>query len=223
MFGRRVTVLLRFPGPARLPASTPFQQQHHLPVRTLLFQSRRSYATPGRPRKAVGEPSRPVKRAVKRSAATATSSDSPAKKKNDAKKEKAAKKPAVKKAAPRKTLTEEQKAAKKAAMKASSEKAKIAELKKVALDPPADGSRIYAWRIFFAEKMKDLKVPTSGDAGQDKRAAHTQRLAENARAVASQWKQISPEDLEVRICHSHRTRAEVSRGMPSERFECVTD
>ena len=70
MFGRRA--LLRFPAPARLTALTPLPcpPRHDLSARAfLLHQYRRSYATPGRPRKAVGEPSRPVKRAVRRSTA----------------------------------------------------------------------------------------------------------------------------------------------------------
>ncbi|KAK4547444.1 hypothetical protein LTR36_001100 [Oleoguttula mirabilis] len=209
MFGRRVTVLLRFPAPARLPAPIPFQCQHDLPTRTLLGQSRRSYATPGRPRKAVGEPSRPVKRAVKRSAAAATSPDSPAKQKNEAKKEKAAKNPAAKKpavkkaaaekAAPRKVLTEEQKAAKAASL----EKAKIVDLKKAALEPPKFARHLSAYNMFVTDKGEALK----GSSGTQ--IHHLERLKEFAQGMSAQWKEMSPADLE-HYNHLAHTRTEAA-------------
>jgi len=78
MFGRRVVVSLRIPLQPRL-LLTPFRRQPHAASCALLHQTQRTYATPGRPRKVVGEPSKPVKRAVKRAAAKATDPDSPVK------------------------------------------------------------------------------------------------------------------------------------------------
>ncbi|KAK0272751.1 hypothetical protein LTR35_012717 [Friedmanniomyces endolithicus] len=78
MFGRRVVVSLRIPLQPRL-LLTPFRRQPHAASCALLHQTQRTYATPGRPRKVVGEPSKPVKRAVKRAAAKATGPDSPVK------------------------------------------------------------------------------------------------------------------------------------------------
>ena len=96
MLSRKVgSSLVRLPVYARLPfRPTPFQCQDN----TTILYSRRSYASPGRPRKTVGEPSRPVKRAVKRAAKT-TTTDDPATKQVKAKKDTAA---AKKKAAPKK-------------------------------------------------------------------------------------------------------------------------
>ncbi|KAK5120526.1 hypothetical protein LTR85_006181 [Meristemomyces frigidus] len=206
MFGRRVAVLLRFPPPARLPAASPFQGQHDVPARTLLCQSRRTYATPGRPRKAVGEPSRPVKRAVKRSAAAATDPDSPAKEKNEAKKQKAAKKekaarkPAVKKATPRKVLTEEQKAAKTAEL----DKSETRDLKKAALQPPKKGTHLNAYLVFSGEKGKDLKGLGDG------LASYRQKVVEHGKALGAQWKEMSAADIEHynHLCHTSKEAAQ---------------
>lgn len=190
MIGRRVAVAFRFPAPARLPRSTAFPCQHDLPTRSLFYQSRRLYAKPGRPRKAVGEPSRPVKRAVKRAAPKATSPESPAKQKNEAKKkEAAAKKPAVKKPAPakksvKKPVTEEQKAAKAATLA----KAKITDLKKAALQPPKIPANS-AYNAFVCEKGSGIK-------GTNKDAL-LQTFGEHSKATAAQWKQLSSAEIEV--------------------------
>lgn len=191
MIGRRVAVLLQLPAQSRLLLANRSQSQHDLPLRTLFYQPRRLYATPGRPRKAVGEPSRPVKRAVKRSAAKATSpEESPAKQKVEAKKKSAAKKPAAKKAAaPKKQLTEEQRAAKAVKL----DQAKIADLKKAALSPPKV-TRSNAYLQFTAEKGKELKGLKSSSVADIRKT-----VGDHMKSSAAQWKQLSAAELEVCI------------------------
>lgn len=195
MIGRRVGVLFQLPLQSRLLRTNPVPaHQHQLPIRTLACQPRRGYATPGRPRKAVGEPSRPVKRAVNRTSSAATSSaDSPAKQKTDARKKTAAKKKPAK--APKKVLTEEQKAVK----AARADKLKMTELRKAALAPPPAGSGASSAYIEFTkERAHRLKERRADDSS----ANHKQLLAEHAREVASEWKNATPAEVEVRLSMS---------------------
>ena len=77
MFGRQVSSsLLRLPIYARLPLRTAASHSpRDLLSRALFNAFQRSYATPSRPKKAVGEPSKPVKRSVKRAAKKPASHD----------------------------------------------------------------------------------------------------------------------------------------------------
>ena len=181
MLGRQVSnSLLRLPTYARLPLRpSPFQCQYDISSRAIFCSSQRFYATPGRPRKAVGEPSKPVKRAVKRSAKSASSADSPAKRKNLEAKKAAAKKKKEKKPVARKSrLTPEQQAVKKS-------KAEIKDLKKAALSPPPNAT-IIAWNVF----IKDNLTTTSG--------SDENKLAVQVRDLSHRYKNMSAAELEVR-------------------------
>lgn len=175
MLGRQVSnSLCRLSTHARLPwRSSPFQCQHDLSSLALLCSSHRFYATPGRPRKAVGEPSKPVKRAVKRSAKSASSPDSPAKEKVTAKKKAAEKKKPKPKA---RQLTPEQKAVQKS-------KAQISELKKAALSPPSR-TKMSAYLMFMKENLKDT---------DESKASMKDRF----KTVVPQFKNLSSAELEV--------------------------
>ncbi|KAI7241314.1 hypothetical protein KC330_g655 [Hortaea werneckii] len=215
MIGRRVGVLFQLPLQSRLLRTNPISaQQHQLPIRTLACQPRRGYATPGRPRKAVGEPSRPVKRAVKRTSSAASSADSPAKQKTDARKKTAAKKKPAK--APKKVLTEEQKAVK----AARADKLKMTELRKAALAPPPVGSGASSAYIEFTkERAHRLKERAAADYSKN----HKQLLAEHAREVASEWKNATPAEVEHynHLAHTHREakQAEYKRWVESHSVE----
>ncbi|KAK4560561.1 hypothetical protein LTR86_005758 [Recurvomyces mirabilis] len=193
MFGR--AVLLRLPIRQRLPLSLPSQHQAEVSSRALFSQSHRDCAKPGRPRNVVGEPSRPVKRSVKRAAPKATNiEDSPAKQGNEerkkaaaAKKSPAAKAKVKKQPKPRKELTEAQQAAK----LARTDNEKIRALKKVALvDPVVPPANAYI--IFLKEYSK--KGGLSG--GTKDRQEQRGRLTEHSRAMAAAWKECSPADIE---------------------------
>ncbi|KAI7337500.1 hypothetical protein KC354_g17620 [Hortaea werneckii] len=216
MIGRRVGVLFQLPLQSRLLRANPLPaHQHRLPIRTLPCQLRRGYATPGRPRKAVGEPSRPVKRAVKRTSSAATSaSDSPAKQKTDARKRTAAQKKPAK--APKKVLTEEQKAVK----AARADKLKMTELRKAALAPPPAGSGASSAYIEFTKaRSHRLKERKADDESKD----HKQLLAEHAREVASEWRNATPAEVEHynHLAHTHREakQAEYKRWVESHSVE----
>ncbi|TKA82157.1 hypothetical protein B0A55_02047 [Friedmanniomyces simplex] len=228
MFGRRVVVSLRFPLQQRR-LLTPYPPQTNAASRAVLCQPRRTYATPGRPRNVVGEPSKPVKRAVKRAAAKATTSeDSPAKRKIEEKKEAAAKKPATakkpakprkaaapgapaKKRAPRKkALTEEEQLAKetklqlaKAAKAVRLGRQEMSSLKKAALKPPAIAIS-NAFLVFATERAKKSdSLRTKGDGQR-------QRLSEQSRATGKAWQQCSPAEVE-HYNHLARTARETSQ------------
>ena len=213
MLGRQVGAnVLRLPFYARLPLRpASFQCQHDLTARVLLSSSQRYYATPGRPRSTVGEPSRPVKRAVKRAA---KAPDGPAKEKvQERKKDAAAKKKApakktavalkkttpvaakkktaapkktttapTKKRATRRVLTDAQKATK--AQKAENDK--IKEYKKAALSPPKNGSRRTAYNMFAQEKLKGQDLKTTGE-----------KVTDVVKRLAPEFKQLSAAELEV--------------------------
>ncbi len=191
MFGRQVVSRL-----ARLPlyARLPFRPSQ-CPLEVVSTIAQRSYASPGRPRKTVGEPSRPVKRAVKR---TAKATDGgPAKRQVKAKKDvaaakkktaKAAAPPASKKKRAPKAVTEEQKAA----AKAKIAKAKDADLKKATLKPPSNRA-ISAYNAFMAEKRK------GAPAGEMQGPDVSQKMSAMMKELAAEWKSLSPAELEVRL------------------------
>lgn len=189
MLGRQVgSSMLRLPANARLvlrPALSQYQQD--LISRTTLFSTQRYYAsTPGRPKKAVGEPSRPVKRSVKRAAKSSATGEAgeqvAANKRQSRAKKTTAKKAAAPKKPKKKVLTDKQKAVKEAGVA----KAKIADLKKAALDPPKRGSTLSTYTMFMSEKMKEV-----GNAGDH--VVARQRFKENV----NEWKRLSPAELEV--------------------------
>lgn len=184
--------VLRWPASARLLlAPLPTQA----PTSTLVL-SLRTYATPGRPKSVVGEPSRPVKR---RAAGDSTSA---AEKKLAASKRKAAVQRKVVE------LTEEQKLAqqerleaaraavkirqekKKAATKVRADKEKIAELKTLALEPPARPFSS-AYTSYTSEKVRGLgPIPSEhGKSG----------LGQRMKEVAAMWKTLDPAEIEVRF------------------------
>ncbi|KAF2771671.1 hypothetical protein EJ03DRAFT_372631 [Teratosphaeria nubilosa] len=204
MIGRQVAVVFRH---ARL--SCPATTVHHgLPRRPLTAPPHRFYATPGRPKSVVGEPSRPVKRSVKKAAPKATASGSPAKDKVELKKKQAtAKKPAAKKKPAKEKPTEEQAAqrAAKAERKAAKTKAdELRALKKLALQPPAI-SRPNAWVLFMAEKTKEA---LKGHRGNDVKV----KLAQTARDAAAQFRAMSPAEIERynHLAHTAREESQVA-------------
>lgn len=187
MLGR---VLVRFP--ARLPRSL-LQPKHGLHPNSSITLPIRTYATPGRPKSVVGEPSRPVKRNVKKSAAKPRDGSSAAEKKVASKKRTStrAKTPeqiaALKqKQAAKKEALAKRKAAQKAATKTSREKEKLQELKKAALDPPKQRAAANAYITFFTEKARGHP------------ASEGNKLPERAKEIAAEWKNISAADREVR-------------------------
>ncbi|KAH9827155.1 high mobility group [Teratosphaeria destructans] len=199
MIARRVAVVFRN---ARL--SRPATTFHHdLPLHPLVAQPHRFYATPGRPKSVVGEPSRPVKRSVKKAAIKATASGSPAKDKVESKKKKAtAKKPAGKKKPAKKEPTEEQLARRAAKAERKAAKTKTEELralKKLALKPPPV-IKTNAWVVFMAEKMKEKLKGHKGDV-KDK-------LAQNVRDISAQFKAMSPAQIEHYNHLAHTSKEE---------------
>jgi hypothetical protein len=179
MFGRKVgTSLLRLPLNARLPFRPAALQSQN----AVIALSQRCYATPGRPRGTVGEPSRTVKRAAKKPPAP---SKDKAAKQTKAKKKVAAAKKAKAKARPkkrtRKELTEEQQAAASARLA----KAKIADLKKAALNPPK-ARTVTAYMMFTKEKYSSSRDTS---------------FADSVRSVAQEYKALSPAELEVGYSH----------------------
>ncbi|GAB7348572.1 hypothetical protein MBLNU459_g6961t2 [Dothideomycetes sp. NU459] len=177
------------------------------PSPKLTLVSRRTYATPGRPKKAVGEPTKTVKRAVKRAASDKTTeSAAAAKQKEQAKKaQEKAKKVA---AAAQKKAKEKAKAAKEkaaaAAKKAKAskiltpeqrEKAKkaraladIMELKKLALSPPVARAS-NTWLTFNGARTRDA---LKGENGLDIRSELGSVVKQNSQA----YKDLSPAELE---------------------------
>lgn len=184
MLGRKVgSSLLRLPLYARLPfRPAPFQSQN-----AVIVLAKRSYASPGRPRKTVGEPSKPVKRAAKK---TAKATNDTATKQVKAKKKTAATKKAKAKPKPkkrtRKELTEEQKAA--ASVRLA--KAKITDLKKAALKPPSVRA-VSAYNAYCKEKL------TGVDGDNMRGPNRTQSMRDVMRPVVEGWKSLSPAELEV--------------------------
>lgn len=208
MLGRQVgTSLLRLPRCARLPVRSINNQQCHydLAIRTIVPSAVRLYAQitpsrPGRPKKAVGEPSRPVKRAVKQ-AAKSPKEDAATQKVKENKKtvQQKKKKKTTKSAAKpkKKTLTEDEKAkqaerlAKRKATKMKAvEAANVRELKKIALTPPHVGHHT-VYSMWLKDKVNGEKMRTS-DFGERSRI-----FAEMQKQASAEFKQFTPAQLEV--------------------------
>ncbi|KAK4506682.1 hypothetical protein PRZ48_000415 [Zasmidium cellare] len=203
MIGR---ALVRVPVRSRLIRPL-YQCQHGQVGRAPAVLPLRTYATPGRPKSVVGEPSKPVKRAVKKAAAKPPTGDSPAEKAVKANKRNAAKKtagtkkkeltPTQKERAEKRKLKEEERLAKekarktklRATTKASAEKDAIKQLKKTALKPP-QLRRAASYVLFHTENLKNHDL-SSGSA-QDRREA----LARAARDSSAKWKDLSPAERE---------------------------
>jgi len=194
MLGRHVTAALRRPLQARLRAIAAPPTQSSLCIRNLSYAPR--LLTPvGRPRKAVGEPSRPVKRAVKAKAKKPASTETDAAAKKIAEKEKAAKKKAAatKKAKP--ALTPEQVEKKKLAL----QKAEVKELKRAALQPPAKSDLTSAYIAFTKEKGKELKELIANESGSNGKVKAVHALGQHQQNVAAAWKNVTPSELEVSV------------------------
>ncbi|SMR44613.1 unnamed protein product [Zymoseptoria tritici ST99CH_3D1] len=187
------------------------------PVTRTIVLPIRSYATPGRPKSVVGEPSRPVKRAVKKAAAKPADGSSPAAKNDAAKRDAAAKK--SKKTSPTKRqpkqLTEAQTAAlkerqakAKARKQVVVEKEKLNELKRIALSPPKlVGDNPYA--VFTKEKNKERgSLSTASESST--RETRLKNFTERVTAVAAEWKSLNAAERE-HFNHVSRTAAEASR------------
>lgn len=196
MLRRPVTALLQ----ARLarPIAPPQSQPFDLCIRTFSHAPRRldqpaPTRRPGRPKGVVGEPSRPVKRSVKRNAQkpASTGEDAAADKTASRKKTAAKKKAAPKK--PRKELTEAQRAAKKKQLQS----AKVTELKKAALKPPkVTGSSAYL--EFCKEHMKGI-----GDQMKGKPTAEIRSiLGQSAKERSQEYKNLGTAEVEVRCLYT---------------------
>ncbi|QIX01451.1 hypothetical protein AMS68_006968 [Peltaster fructicola] len=209
MLGRHVAAVLHGSANTQLvkPLSTTFTTR--LSIRVAPVSHRRLYATPSRPKKAVGEASRPIKRTPK-----VTSPEAAAKKEADAKKaaekktalaEKkkalAAKKKATaekkKLTAAKKKLDAEKKkaaAAKKKATKGEAGKQQavkleIQNLKKAALNPPPGYHATSAWTHF----LKDQHAKT---ANEYEGLASQERISRASKTIAERWKNITPAERE---------------------------
>ncbi|TKA25947.1 hypothetical protein B0A54_17257 [Friedmanniomyces endolithicus] len=217
MFGRRVVVSLRFPPQPRL-LLTPFQRQPHAASCTLLNQPQRTYATPGRPRKVVGKPSKPVKRAVKRAAAKATDPDSPAKEIVKPRKRSPAAKPATAKkavAALDETATPDEAVVKKApktakkatktAKKAPRKPKALTEEQQVAKTTRLEKSKANAALKVDKAKIKSLKVVALKPPFPPRRNAWNVFLAEadNGKAEFLRWVESHPRET-IRAANSAR-------------------
>lgn len=181
---------------ARLPRCIP--TQYAVANDLLLHRATRNYATPGRPRKSVGEPSKPVKRAVKRAAlatddtpAAATTKTTRATKSKAAPKKKTVTK---KKTVPKKELTPEELVrvqAKADRKKITLERAKIKELKTAALDPPFP-SQTAAYICFFSDRYK----ARAGEMDKSQPVPMTQ--TEMVKSIGAAWRDAMPAEVEVR-------------------------
>lgn len=199
MLGRQVTAAFRRPLQARLRIAAAPQPQFNLCIRTFSYAPR-LLESAGRPRKAVGEPSRPVKRAVKKAAKKPTISKEDAAAKKVAEKEKkrlAKEKEKKKKAADAKkakqlAMTPEQLERKKASLL----RAETKELKKAALNPPFPNTRLNAYSVFLRETAKKNYASTSSTHGGIEGARS--RLKQATAANVAAWKDISASELEVR-------------------------
>jgi hypothetical protein len=191
MLGRQVTAALGRPLQARLRTTADPQTHYNLAIRTF-SHAPRLLDPAGRPRKAVGEPSRPVKRAVKKAA------KKPATPMDDA---------AVAAVAEKKRLAKEKLAAAKLKQKkkdaAAVQKAKEAAMtpeelakKKAALQPPFPSRANGAWNFFVREKGKDLKGSVDAPVGE-RRAIIRSNLAEHIKKLGAAWHELPASDIEV--------------------------
>lgn len=201
MLGR---VLVRFSARHSRSGLAPSQRLSGVQVLAI-----RAYATPGRPKSVVGQPSRPVKRNVKRAAAKPADGTSSAERKVAAKRSSPARKTltpeqqvaATEKKAQAKIAAQaralKQKEAKqarslkaKATAKARNERVKVAELKKTALNPPnlLSGNAYLGFSKQYLQKNQ-----LTDSTGGSKREAQMQRIKECGAA----WKALSPAEIEV--------------------------
>ena len=202
MLGRQVTAALRRPLHARLPTTAAPQTPFALAIRTFTHAPTLLDGAGGRPRKAVGEPSRPVKRAVKK---TAKKPPTPAEEARLAERKRVAKeKLAAAKQRQRKQDAAEKKKAKEAALtpeelekrKARVQKGLIRDLRKTALAPPFP-TTFSAWSAFVREKGQDLKASFDPSTKFDNEAVRS-TLTAHTRKVAAAYKELSAGELEVR-------------------------
>lgn len=145
------------------------------------FVSQRTYATPGRPKKAVGEPSKTVKRDVKRAAADKTKPTKAASKLKDAPKKK---KKVVKEKAPLTDAQKERLARIAKNKEVKLQKAEIAELKKIALPEPKtlySTRQVTAWMVYNGAYQQE----------------HRTTLGEATKEASRLFKELSASELEV--------------------------
>lgn len=193
------------PRAARLPRHVPpsnarYDLIHALRALTISSATHRDYATetitpkrPGRPKKAVGEPSRPVKRAVKKAAKSPK--EDTATKKVKARKEtaaKKAKKPA--KTQPRKVKPDEeltpQQLAKRQQYQRSKANAGVRALKKAALKPPPSGG-VSAWTMLVAENVAGTMREEGNNGGA------TAALTRVVGSAKEKYNNLTPAEREV--------------------------
>lgn len=214
MIGRNASVRLAVDIPrfhARSIALLP-RPLSHVHLRICNFQ--RYYATPGRPKTAVGEPSKTVKRAVKNVAAekivdptdaesTSATPKAPRAPRAFTTKEPAVKKPKkpkVPKAKVKKELTEQQQAfaaRRKEIAEIKKQKELLLDLKKRALTLPKNISsrrNVSAWIVYNSEKVRESWSSSPPEKGEARQALG-QRSKENSR----DFKALSDADREV--CH----------------------
>lgn len=151
MLGRQVLLRLRVPSQSSSATALVIRERiSHVP--TFSVQALRTYATPGRPRSTVGEPSRTVKRDVKRQArAPKSTTGAKAAKKSKAK--------AAPKKKQKRVLTEAQLERR----KASADREERVRLRKVALLPsyPKFEKPISAYAMFV--KGRGGGIPAKGE------------------------------------------------------------
>ncbi|KAL1306811.1 hypothetical protein AAFC00_005468 [Neodothiora populina] len=161
--------------------------------------AQRAYATRGRPRTAVGEPSRSVKRAVKTE--PKSTSKAPAK---SPRKPRAKAKPTAEQAAKRKELEEKRKVkaeqvkakakerVQKQKLKAAKDKQKqaLADLKATALlgNPVSSTRGQSAWQVFYVQSLKDAAARGEHIGGN--------QLGSKSAELSREYKAMSPAELE---------------------------
>jgi hypothetical protein len=204
MLGRQVTAALGRPLQARLRTTADPQTHYNLAIRTF-SHAPRLLDPAGRPRKAVGEPSRPVKRAVKKAAKKpATPMDDAAVAAVAEKKRLAKEKLAAAKLKQKKKDAAAVQKAKEAAMtpeelakkRASLLRSETRDLKKAALQPPFPSRANGAWNFFVREKGKDLKGSVDAPVGE-RRAIIRSNLAEHIKKLGAAWQELPASDIEV--------------------------
>ncbi|KAM0723180.1 hypothetical protein Q7P37_001380 [Cladosporium fusiforme] len=212
MLGRQVTAALRRPLQARLRTATGFPTQHNLCIRTFSHAPR--HLNPGgRPKKAVGEPSKPIKRAVKAAAKKPASEKTDAAAKKLAAKKKLAEKKAAaaKKAKAKRVLTPEQLERKKAAVR----KAATKELKKAALEPPKL-AKAHTYLAFLKERSQSAQKKPST-------MSQNEFLAQSSKEASAAYKNLTPAEIEHYNHLAHTTKeksvAEYKRWVESHSVE----
>jgi hypothetical protein len=220
MIGRQVTAALRRPLHARLCTIAAPQPHFNLVIRTFTHAARLLDGPTGRPRKAVGEPSRPVKRAVKSAAKKPANPEKDAAAKKLAEKKKSAKQRVADRALAtkeRRALKLQEKKAAAAAKEASKTPEQIAmkerrarmadnlALKKAALQPPSTRVKVSAYGQFTGEKGKDLSDLLKDSDKSTKPSIFSQ----HAKNVSAAFKELSPAEIEVgpdpgKNCHGTR-------------------